>query len=279
MKKISITSARLTFRRIYIGSIFSLVVLLAMIYLGYSSIHGSRTSNQLVRHTMEVITELQKIETLINELGKSERGYIITGQKRYSDKFKKDEALLNAQVDEVQLLTVDNLHQQQKINALRTNIQALMKAYYELITLVDAGDQLSAVETVKSGNSQKIFDSANQLIMEMIKTEDNLLKSRLSKQKELSEDSNALILAGSIVAFLMVLVASLLVILEFRRRIEAQENLHRTSQIQKLILDSAAFAMIAYDENGKINLFNPAAEKLLGYTAEEVLITALLQWC
>jgi len=48
-------------------------------------------------------------------------------------------------------------------------------------------------------------------------------------------------------------------------------ELNEVSALQRAILADAAYAVIATDLNGTITLFNPAAEKLLGYRAEELV--------
>ncbi len=48
-------------------------------------------------------------------------------------------------------------------------------------------------------------------------------------------------------------------------------QLEASSALQRAILEHAGYAMIATDANGTINLFNPAAEAMLGYTAAEML--------
>lgn len=45
----------------------------------------------------------------------------------------------------------------------------------------------------------------------------------------------------------------------------------KTTTLQKAILDSSAYAIISTDLNGLIKSFNPAAEKMLGYSAGEVI--------
>ena len=56
-------------------------------------------------------------------------------------------------------------------------------------------------------------------------------------------------------------------ILEVRR----QEALLKTGALQNAILTSANFSIIATDEKGIIQLFNVGAERMLGYTAAEVM--------
>jgi PAS domain S-box-containing protein len=57
------------------------------------------------------------------------------------------------------------------------------------------------------------------------------------------------------------------VIAEARR----QRTLLKTGALQNAILTSANFSIIATDEKGIIQLFNPGAERMLGYTAAEVV--------
>src|SRR6188474_251017 len=57
------------------------------------------------------------------------------------------------------------------------------------------------------------------------------------------------------------------VIAEVRR----EAALLKTGALQKAILNSANFSSIATDEKGVIQLFNVGAERMLGYTAAEVV--------
>lgn len=56
-------------------------------------------------------------------------------------------------------------------------------------------------------------------------------------------------------------------IIEDRR----QESLLKTGALQNAILNSANFSSIATDANGVIQIFNVGAERMLGYTADEVI--------
>jgi PAS domain S-box-containing protein len=48
-------------------------------------------------------------------------------------------------------------------------------------------------------------------------------------------------------------------------------DLRRLALFQRTILDNAAYAIISADPEGLLTSFNPAAERLLGYTADEVV--------
>ncbi|MGB7644029.1 MAG: PAS domain S-box protein, partial [Pseudomonas fluorescens] len=56
-------------------------------------------------------------------------------------------------------------------------------------------------------------------------------------------------------------------IVEFKR----QKTLLKTGALQDAIFNSAYFSSIATDEKGVIQIFNVGAERMLGYTADDVL--------
>src|ERR1700687_2193107 len=53
--------------------------------------------------------------------------------------------------------------------------------------------------------------------------------------------------------------------------VRRKEALQKTGALQSAIFNSANFSSIATDEKGVIQLFNVGAERMLGYTAAEVL--------
>ncbi len=55
------------------------------------------------------------------------------------------------------------------------------------------------------------------------------------------------------------------------RQSQAERQLQRVAQLHRSIVDSAGPMMIACDLSGRISLFNPAAERMLGYRSGEVL--------
>ena len=54
-------------------------------------------------------------------------------------------------------------------------------------------------------------------------------------------------------------------------KIQRQQTLLKTGALQDAIFNSAYFSSIATDEKGVIQIFNVGAERMLGYTAAEVM--------
>lgn len=58
---------------------------------------------------------------------------------------------------------------------------------------------------------------------------------------------------------------------DITQRKSVQQELHKITQLQQAILDSANYAIISTDLNGTVQTFNSAAQQWLGYTTQEVV--------
>ena len=66
-------------------------------------------------------------------------------------------------------------------------------------------------------------------------------------------------------------IHAILVLQDLTERQDAQRTLRQLAQLQSAILDHTSYGIIATDPQGLITLFNPAAEQLLGYRADELV--------
>ncbi len=58
---------------------------------------------------------------------------------------------------------------------------------------------------------------------------------------------------------------------EIARSTEAERSLRNTTTLQRAILDGSEYAIVSTDTNGLIELFNPAAERIFGWRADELV--------
>ncbi|MDX9836869.1 MAG: EAL domain-containing protein [Azoarcus sp.] len=58
---------------------------------------------------------------------------------------------------------------------------------------------------------------------------------------------------------------------EIARSAEAERSLRNTTTLQRAILDGSEYAIVSTDTNGLIELFNPAAERIFGWRADELV--------
>ena len=80
-----------------------------------------------------------------------------------------------------------------------------------------------------------------------------------------------LLIAGSLILFAILSVAAFTSFRQDRRRRSAEESWHSSESRTDTILDTAVDAIISIDEYGSIESFNHAAERILGYSRDEII--------
>lgn len=221
---------KLTNNQIIVGAGAALSILLIVIILGYKSISESQKNSEWVTHTLSAIAGIQKIESSLNAIVNSQRGYILTNQDRYYKLYHIANKDLESEITAVADIIKDNPIQHQRLLQLKKHIEEIRKVYKVNLEAVKTANIKKAVDRVKQGLGQNGLDTLQALLLEMSITEENLLKERIAKQRESSTLSNIIVFSGSIVAFLMVLFAAYVVLAEFKRRIKYEQELVKAKE-------------------------------------------------
>jgi PAS domain S-box-containing protein len=254
-----------------LGTFLVLVILIVLMGLGYINYSRKNATFGWVNHNLSVIDHLQKLETLIQETGSNNRAYVITGQKTYRNRINKIAGEMNRLVGKIDSSTLNNPDQQKNIGRLHDTLSELINYSQLTINLIQTKRKNQVVRMDQEGKGQALVNTLSIIVNELKKTEELLLNDRLNTYKSEETDSAILIFIATILAFIVLIIGFLFLRRQLQRRLKIQTELNNLAQIQKTILDSAAIGLIAMDVEGRINLFNPAAEKLLGYKSSEVI--------
>lgn len=252
------------------GTILSLLLLLATMIYGYKQMLNSQESGRWVDHTFNVIAKLQEIESELYRMDNAQRGFVIGEKKRFLDDYIKSKATVQKLLPQLLSLIKNNSHQLILMNQLEKVFERRVHFSDATTNLVKEKKSATAMKLIGSGEGQNITDEFTSIINKMKAVEEALLVKRLKEEKETNGNSQIIILFGTALATLVVLFGSFVAAQETKRKNVAETNLKRNLQLQKVTFEAAAFALIASDAKGRITLFNSAAEKLLGYTADEV---------
>jgi PAS domain S-box-containing protein len=87
------------------------------------------------------------------------------------------------------------------------------------------------------------------------------------------------LILGGVFAVILLVLASLMATRELRSLRRAESKLSEMLTLQNAIFNSANYAIVSTDKNGVVQMFNTAAERILGYSAKEIVGHAtLMHW-
>lgn len=224
-----------------------------------------------VDHTHEVLNRLDGllVDMLNAETGM--RGFIISGKDAFLEPYQAGIAAVQKALAEARRLTQDNPHQQRRLAALEPLIQKEVAIQARLIQLRRSGDFDGAQGIVTSGEGKETMDEIRKLMAELKGEENQLLQTRSAKAQLLARTTIAIVIFGSLLAIILVGIASFLVRRDFAGRRLAENALRRSEESLAVTLHSIGDAVLATDVNGKITRMNRIAEQLTGWAQTEAL--------
>jgi two-component system sensor histidine kinase EvgS len=228
-------------------------------------------SNLWVEHTHTVLESLIEIKSDTIQIELNRQNYMISGDAAELSTRAAAFWARETQLYRISDLIADNPRQQERMTGLRALVT-------ERLAISDRADLLLRTEGPVASNAYIVMSPMrekglrlHQVLREMEEEERRLLDERASTQQRLRNDLTVLAAIASLVLMALLSIAFLLI----RRQIKAikvtSQSLEQSNMRIQSILDTAADGIIMVDERGNFEIFNPAAEKIFGISAKDVI--------
>lgn len=218
---------------------------------------------QVFEDRRDLFLENENLVLLLSAIQDTEtgqRGYIITGDESYLEPYnsgltKTDQYLQKLKQNDLELLSLI----QAKFDELKNSIQVRKEK-----------GLAASQEIVKTGKGKEYMDRVRLWINQSIQKNHTNLDE---KEREVYQKTLQAIWATLIGSIISIGLTSLYVYLIYKdalKRRTIEDQLKQVYHLQTAIFDSMSQYAITVNSEGLITSFNPGAEKLLGYSKEEV---------
>ena len=253
-----------------VASMVSLAALGAVSWLSYRSTRELIAANKRLAQAHRLIEDLAALHEVLDEAETSSRDYALSGRTESLKPYELALAQLDFNVQALRRDLAANPNRLQQFQELELVIQARREVMKELVQARTASGFDGAVQVLQSDRGKRLTDDMRQRISVMQTDEHNDL---LERERESRERARSTILAVGVTCLLGIalLLTALLVIFRLNRQSENDHAaLQKAEQIQRAILNSAAYSIISTDTSGLILTVNAAAEKWLQYRSAEL---------
>ncbi len=223
------------------------------------------------KHTFQVIEASQSFQNNFVDIQRAARGYVVMGTTPFLTAYGNFTNQEVQQLEQLSRLTRDDPLQHSRLTLIAHQINDVITYYNLLIATyhtngpegvlrLDAADR----DRVLSG---KVFDNLKSFNDD----EQQMLDARDTNEEANYHNLAQMLVIGCIAAALLLLLANYLVSRELDQRRRVEMKLQEVKKLQDAIIDSATYAIITTDKGGTVQTFNPAAQRLLGYSPQEVV--------
>jgi PAS domain S-box-containing protein len=272
---------------LYFAILLALVVVL--VGLAQAAFRGLASANRWSLHTYEVLAATSAVQQGLAEMEAGFRGYALTREPRFLRQWQHGVRTLREQEAGIRRLTADNPEQQARLDSAETAVREWMtlQARSGVLRPETSRDAALAAgaDVAATGARSQAVERARRALDQVEATESALLRRRAARAAALERRTSALLLAGSLLAVALALATAAMVqrrtrrLAELNRALEAEvhekvlarDALARLSRQNELILDAAAEGIYGIDPHGYTLFLNPAAARMLGTDAAEVI--------
>ena len=236
--------------------------------LAYSSASRMRNAAVLVAHQQRVVSALDSIFPADTAMLIAERAYVLTGDDVYLKTHDQAVASARAAIRRARELTADDPSQERRMALVSGLDDRLETISARIMRERRARGGPSAAEQELMGTASRLQHAVSVIVTGILTSEHRRLADRQLQMTGASKTALDLILAGSALAVLIGLVASVRIRDDFRSLEQAEGRF-------RALMDSAPDAMVVVDGEGNIVLVNERTEALFDYRREELIGKAI----
>jgi PAS domain S-box-containing protein len=259
-------------RRLQLALGAAILASIAVSAVSYRSMVASTQSNLWVRHTHEVLENLQNLLGAMQSIESSYRGFALTGEESYLESYRA--GILSTEQGEatVRNLTADNPNQQIRIPTLERLTAQKIQFGERVISLRRTRGLVAAADAVRSGPGERIMDEFQGVVRQMQDDELQLLMQRDADVKRRLGQTKTVLILGTVLGLVIAVAAGWSVQRDNSQRGFVEEALQDSEEKYRLLLDGVQdYAIFTLDPHGMVASWNAGAERIKGYKADEII--------
>jgi PAS domain S-box-containing protein len=256
--------------KIVLGCVASLLALASMGWFSYVTTADLVATESWVSHTHEVIGTLESGLAILTDAETQQRGYLLTGDDRFFQDSKSSQAQIGAWMRKIRQLTADNPQEQQRLNQLMPLILQRLSVLNDRIKLRQEQGLQVAANAVALRQGKGLMDQIWQKISEMHEAEKQLLQQRQQVAEARAKTSLAVIIGAGVVAFVVGVMAILIICRDLKLRERAETELEENQALLESILDNTPAIVFLKDLAGRYLFVNRRFMEVSGLSRDQI---------
>lgn len=228
-----------------------------------------RTSRDAVFHA-QVVASLERALSRMYEVEAAQRGYLFTGTQPFLTPRASALDATRAELDELRRLAAGDPQLRLRLDQLAQQVDARMQRLDQVLATY-AAQPAEARELLIAGFGRSEMDALGRDVIALASEQQAMLRANSDAAGEERSRVFAIFAAAVVVLSGVLLLILRMILRGIDERQRAHAALAASQARLDAIVDTALDAIIVIDDQGQIERFNRAAERMFGYAANEVV--------
>lgn len=257
--------------RITFGFIGVLVLLVAVAANANRSMKDVMEAAEQVKRTQGVIGTLHELQRYLDEAQSGVRGFLLTGDEDYLPLFDNAIPETHKCLTELHDSMAGNVNQRDRLSVLENLISKRLELLQQLIALRRSAGLEEHVQTQALRRSKGLMGQIRENVKVMASEESLRLVMIESQARAIIGHAYSVLPVGVLLSVLILALGLLRFNRETTERLSGADALREASQKLRLHFDQTLMAIIEWDLDFRVTRWNPAAQAIFGFSAEEAL--------
>jgi two-component system, LuxR family, sensor kinase FixL len=259
-------------KRLAAGVVLALLILAVAGWVSYRNTTRLIENGHRIRHTYRVREHLAAVLSWLKDAEADARGYVITGHEDYLAPYNGAIKAVERNLSDLRALSARNPTQRQRLDALRPLIAARLDALGRVIAVRREEGLAAAAKTMRADQGKQLMDQIRASLGDMKNAENALLRRQEDEARINTQRMVVTLAAGASVAFSILLLVFYFLNREIVERGRAEQALRVSEQRLRILVEGVRdYAIFMLDPKGQIASWNPGAERIMGYSAQEII--------
>ncbi|WP_232494589.1 response regulator [Novosphingobium kaempferiae] len=194
-----------------VGLVLTILFFVTSGSVAYYNVRVLRDDMHKIIHSHEVIVGMNKLAALMQDAETGQRGYLLTGNDRYLDPYRRAVSDIDAQLDRIAVLIRDNAAQQARLRPLRIRIGAKLAELNETIEAGKSNGVAAASAIVNSDRGKNEMDEFRTQLEVLTHEEVRLRAERIGEMERAYRSAWVSGLLSCALGILLTLVIGILI--------------------------------------------------------------------
>ncbi|UUZ64707.1 methyl-accepting chemotaxis protein [Polaromonas sp. P1-6] len=172
-----------------------------------------RSTTQLIeasdsrKRSFQLLAELAEVPSQLGDIEAGQRGYAITGEDSFLEPYQTALAKIDNSLQLVRRMTVGNLQQQRRLDALEPLVKNRLAFAKESIDVRRTKGLEASAQFVKTSRGKALTDDIRKVLGEMERDEEESLRQRVEAAQSDADNAKSTIVLGTLAALLLAAMA------------------------------------------------------------------------